>query len=117
MPDVFSHIAALSVGSTLDFVIIFCFIAYAVIYFLAPVLGYPADRRGLILMSLYALLAYGIVVLLQLIIAYILYLSESNNSRGAINITYLFAILKFLLFLASMAAFTFGLQSLKRNHP
>jgi len=117
MPDVLNHIAALSIGSTLDFVVVFSFIAYGIVYFLAPALGYPAERRGILLLSLYALLAYGVLVLLQLIIAYILYLSESTGSRGAINISYLLAILKLILFLASQAAFVFGLQSLKRNHP
>ncbi len=106
-------------NESIDFVAVFAFVAFAVVYFLAPVLGYAADSRGTLLMSLYALIGYGVLVLLQAVLVYFIYVVSSNNSdtgpKAVIHFNFIFAILKIVVFLASMGAFAFGLQKLRRG--
>jgi hypothetical protein len=110
--DDYSHLGGL------DLFVILSFIAFALVYFLAPVLGYPAERRGTILISLYLLLGYGLLDLLQLAIEYLLFLSNSNGDRSvrsAIHFGFIFGIFKLVLFLGAQGAFIFGLQQLRRT--
>jgi hypothetical protein len=92
-------------GLSLEWIAVFSFIAFAVIYFLAPVLGYAGEHRGMLLVSLYALLGYGLLALLQIILLYLIYLGSSNNMNSAprlmSNLNTIFAILKLLLLVGS----------------
>jgi hypothetical protein len=116
MDDSLLRLFGSGVGGSLDIVVVLSFIAFSFIFFLAPVLGYPADRRGLVLIALYLLLGYGVLVLLQLLIQYLIYLSSSGGTgRSMIHLGYIFGILRLVLFLGSMATFVFGLQNLRRS--
>jgi hypothetical protein len=99
MDDFFPRILG-GVIASVDWIVVFTFIAFATLYFLAPIAGYAAERRGMLLISLYLLLGYGLLVFLQLLIQYILYLSESSGGRGAAHLAFIFAILRLLLFLS-----------------
>ena len=105
-------------GSGLEWVVVFSFVAFAFVYFLAPVLGYAAESRGMVMMALYGLIAYGALVLLQTLIAYLIYLVSSDSGTGGpkalLHFGFIFGILKLAVFLASEGLFVLGLQKLKR---
>ena len=108
-----------NIADIVEWAAVFSFLAISFIYFLAPVLGYPAEQRGLILISLYLLVAYGVLVLAQLLMTYFLYLTGAA-ARANFNFAFIFGILKLLVFLASQGVFVFGLQGMRRssaNHP
>ena len=115
MPDDFFLRLVGNVSSAgIEWFAVFSFIAYAVVYFLAPVVGYQAEKRGLLLASLYLLVGYGLLILLQLLIQYLMYLvSSRGNSTATPNLVTVFAIFKLIVFLAAQGAFVLGLQGLK----
>jgi len=123
MPDEYLYRMAQTAGSTtLEYVVVISLIAFAMVYFLAPVLGYDGTSRGMIAISLYALLGYGLIVLLQLLINYLIYVANSSGngmSQGSAktmtHLGFIFGILKMLLFLGAEGCFIFGLQSLRRD--
>src|ERR1035437_1654040 len=105
MDELFRMMGPGAVG--LDWFVVFTFAVVAVVYFLAPVLGYPVEKRGMILISLYLLVGYGVVVLLHVGLQYLFYLGSSNTEpsiKPAIHLGYLFGILKLVIFLASQGA-------------
>ena len=116
MPDFLRLVA--SPGNPLDWIAVFAFVAIAFIFFLAPVLGYQSATRGLVLIALYILLAYTFFTLLELLINYFIYLTVSNiesRQRADANISFLFALLRLTLFLASQVALVLGLRNLKQK--
>ena len=118
MPDNFLRLFGSASGAAIEWFAVFSFVAYALVYFLAPVLGYQSQNRGLLLASLYLLVGYGLLVFLQLLIQYFMVLVSSNGpstERAALHLVYIFAIFKLLLFLAAQGAFVLGLQGLRRG--
>ncbi|HVT82767.1 MAG TPA: hypothetical protein VHM90_19170 [Phycisphaerae bacterium] len=117
------RVGAAASSATLEYFVVISFIAFALVYFLAPVLGYDGQSRGMILTSMYILLGYGALVLLQMLINYLVYLANTNNvgggmnnpSRAAAHFGFIFGILKMLLFVGAEGCFVFGLQSLRRD--
>jgi hypothetical protein len=101
-------------GSTIDWTMVFTFVAFAVIYVLLPVLGYPAERRGLILGSLYFLIGDAALSLMQIGVLYVETIGRPGRTEATIqNIVVAFTILKMLLFLVALILFVVGLQGLR----
>ena len=116
--DYFVRLFGTTSAAAVEWFAVFSFIAFAVVYFLAPVLGYQSQKRSFLLASLYLLIGYGLLALLQLLIQYFMVLVSSNGpstGRAAVHLLYIFAILKLLAFLAAQGAFVFGLQRLSRG--
>jgi hypothetical protein len=117
MPDFLRALSNAS-GTAPEWVVVFTFIAVTVFYFLAPVLGYQAASRGLLLIALYLLIAYGVLVLFEAILLYFCYLVMSipdHISRVNINIGFLMGILRLTVFIASQVALVLGLRNLRRT--
>jgi hypothetical protein len=116
MDDYLLRVIGNGTGATLEWFAVFCFVAFGVVYFLAPVLGYQRAGRTMLLAALCGLVGYGLLVLLQLLIQYIIFLDGSSGSgKAVIHLTYIFGILKLVVFLASQGAFVVGLQGLRRE--
>jgi hypothetical protein len=106
-------------GGGADWVVIFLFVAAGVLFFLAPVLGYRSDRRGGLATSMYLLVAYTGVSLIQLFVQYIQMLDRDGGGGGrdgGFHLFFIFAIVKMLLFLIAMGMFVGGLQGLRPRH-
>lgn len=123
MDELLYRMGSNAIGSGLDWIVAFSFVAFALVYFLAPVLGYDGSRRGLISASLYVLLGYGVVLLLQVIVSYLMFISRSNNNNNfggpgtaPAHFNFLFSIVKIVVYLGAQGCFIFGLQSLRRDH-
>jgi hypothetical protein len=105
--------------SGVEWFVVFSFVAFGIVYFLAPVLGYDGQHRGMLSFSLYLLLGYGVLALVQVVIAYLIYLGSSNSSttaaKAAVHLATIFAILKLIVFLAAQGCFILGIQGLRRN--
>jgi hypothetical protein len=97
----------------IDYIAVFLFVAIAVLYFLAPVLGYRPERRGTLAASLYLLVGYAGASLIQMLIVYLQVLSRSSRGDATGHIFFLFAILKLILFIVAMILFAVGLQALR----
>jgi predicted membrane channel-forming protein YqfA (hemolysin III family) len=96
----------------MEWVAIFLFVAIAVLYCLAPALGYRPERRGALAASLYLLVGYGAVTLVQFLLMYLQLLSRSSGDATG-HMFFLFQMLKVLLFLVAMILFAVGLQALR----
>jgi hypothetical protein len=103
----------------IEWMAVLLFVAVAVLYFLAPVLGYRADRRGALGASLYLLVGYAGLALMQLFVQYLQVLDKPTPGLGrgsgesGVHILFAFAILKLLVFIIAMAMAAVGLQSLR----
>jgi hypothetical protein len=116
MEDYLMRITSAGSGATMEWFAVFTFLVFGVVFFLAPVLGYQREGRGMLLVSLVGLIGYGVLTLLQLGIQYIIFIDNSSGSgRAVIHVAYIFGALKLILFLASQAAFVLGLNGLKRT--
>jgi hypothetical protein len=105
-----------SFGSALDWVSVFSFFVIGVVYLVVPVIGYRTDRRGLLIVSLYLLIAYAGLTLLQTLILYVETAgSSSHPGRRDLgeSIFLPLLLLKMTLFVVSMLLFVLGLQSLR----
>jgi hypothetical protein len=102
--------------TTLEWFAVFSFVAFAVVYFLVPAMGYQREDRGMLLASLYSLLGYGVLTLLQLGIQYLAFLVSDGRSGGSgmIHVGYIFGGIKLVVFLVSQGLFVLGLKGLKR---
>src|SRR5690349_8579817 len=97
------------VGGTIDWVVVFSLALVSLVYFLAPVLGYQADRRGMLLIALYVLVGYMVVVLMQLMIQYVMFMgSSSEGGKGRVHLMYLFSILRLVMFIGAHGLFVVG---------
>jgi hypothetical protein len=103
-------------GSGIDWAAVFSFFTIAVVYLLIPVLGYPPERRGMIAASLYLLIGYAALSLLQFGMIYLQLLELSSRGGGrepSMLSLFVFTILKMLVFLLAMVLFVVGLQALR----
>jgi hypothetical protein len=101
-----------------DGVAVFTFFAVAATYFLAPVLGYEPQRRGPIGTSLYLLLAYAGLSVLQVAFLFVQMIEKGGRMGGGggeltVLAFFAFAILKLLLFFLALLLYVMGLQSLR----
>jgi hypothetical protein len=105
-------------GAGVDWVVVLLFIAIAIVYFLAPVLGYRAGRSALA-GALYLLVGYAGVSLGKLFLDFTQVNDRSSqlraegNPQEAIQVLFLFLMVKMFLFGMAMLLFVIGLQSLR----
>jgi len=111
-----TRLVGLQFGSTIDWVAVFAFFAIALIYFLAPVIGYSSDRRGTLAASLFLLLGYAGISVLQYGIFYLQLLDRGGDRRPddvVMLAIFGFAILKLLAFFLALLLFVLGLLSMR----
>jgi hypothetical protein len=99
-----------------DLAAIVAFIAFGIVYFLAPVVGYRTDRRGALAAALYLLVTYAAVGVIQLFVQYILLVDTGAprpGGRDGFHFMFIFAIVKLVIFAVAMAMFAAGLQNLR----
>jgi hypothetical protein len=105
----------------LDWAAILLFVAVAVLYFLAPVLGYRADRRAPLAASLYVLVGYAGLSFIQVVLQYTQILDRTGRGgpqpESIVHVFFIFAILKAALFVVAMIACAMGLQALRLPPP
>ncbi len=120
-----------SFGSGFDLIALIVFIAIAVSYMLVPVLGYESQRRGALVLALYALVGFAGVTLVQMLLQWA-QMAEFvrpeafghgprplQDGPGQMSLLFLFsfATMKMFLFVAAMIAFVIGLQRLRLRPP
>lgn len=116
-------------GSGIDLSALIAFLGFAIVYFLAPVVGYQPYRPAGLSVALYALIVYVGVALLQLVVQYVLLLISRPGGRpGAFGggmpggnefsgyLLLAFAVVKIVLFLIAMISFVAGLRNLRLQH-
>lgn len=106
-------------GSVVDWVVILSFFAVALTYFLAPVLGYNPERRGMVGASLYLLLAYAGISVLQYALLYLQMMDPGGGRPDDLTrlVLFGFSILKGLFFFLALLLYVLGLQSLRMRRP
>jgi hypothetical protein len=118
-------------GSGFDLIALIVFVAGAVIYVLAPVLGYDSDRRRALVLALYALVGFASVTLVQMLLQWGLMAEivrpelfgrgprplQDGPGQMSILLLFSFATMKMFLFVAALIAFVIGLQRLRLRPP
>lgn len=112
-------------GSGIDVAAIIAFVTFAVLYFLAPVVGYREERPVGMLTAMYLMAATVGVLVVQMIVNWSQMLSESggpfrpgrpgSSAELMTHAMFAFALVKLCLFLVAMLAFINGLRSLRRQ--
>jgi hypothetical protein len=105
-------------GSGVDLAAVLAFVVFGVVSFLAPVVGYRPGRSGGVTASLYLLVGYVGVSVIQLIVQWAQLLDGKGNpplgrGQSGMHILLAFALLKLLLFLAAILAFAIGVGSFR----
>jgi hypothetical protein len=105
-------------GSGVDLAAVLAFVVFAVVAFLAPVIGYEPRRTAAIPASLFLLMAYVAVSIIQLLIQWTQLLDGGGRGFGrggemGLHLMFGFAIIKMMLFLAAMLAFAIGVLNLR----
>ena len=90
------------------------------LYFLAPALGYTSYNRGLLLGSLWVLIAKMALVIFKMGILFLEEMDGSSSGGGKLTgnapmVAMLFAMLESGMFILAMALFAGGLASLRRD--
>jgi hypothetical protein len=106
-----------ALGSGIDLTAVLAFVAFGVLAFLAPVVGYRERPTGLSA-SLFLLVGYGVVAVLQFAVQWLQLLDEPAQNLGrradsSPNVLLLFAFLKLLLLVGAMLSFALGVRALK----
>jgi hypothetical protein len=122
-------------NSTFDFFALLFFLAFAVVFLIVPVIGYRAEDRARIGYSLYALIAYVGMSVVQMLFFWMLGADQGGFNRGPggfgrnvleafgfgasleIQLLFLFGVLKMGLLLTAMITFASGLRSLRLRQP
>jgi hypothetical protein len=110
-------------GSGVDLAAVLAFIAFGVVAFLAPVVGYQGGRSAGITASLFLLSGYVAVSVLQLLVQWVQLLDTPTRGgpggRGlsGLHLLIAFTVLKMLLFLAAMLSFAIGVRTLSVRRP
>jgi hypothetical protein len=109
-------------GGVIDWAAVLLFIAIAVLYYLAPVLGYRPDRRGALAVALFLLVGYAALSVIQQFVFYMKFVDPRPQSRpqdpmAEMHQHFLFAMLKLGSFVLAMLVFVLGLLSLRQRRP
>jgi hypothetical protein len=101
-------------GSSIDLTAVIAFIAFGIVLFLVPVVGYRQENAGGIVASLFLLISFVGISVLQLIFQWVQVL-DSKPARGETTLHLIlgFALIKMCLFLAAMFSFAFGVRGLR----
>src|SRR6187200_396831 len=70
-------------GGAVDTAAMLLFVCAGVLFFLAPILGYRSDRRGALSASLYLLVTYAAVALIQMFVIYLQFMDRSSSRGGS----------------------------------
>jgi hypothetical protein len=98
----------------IEWVPVLALIAISAIYVVVPAVGYQFRRPGMLMASLYLLIAQISVSLLHLLWLYLSALDlKFARDRSVIHSLFGFGLLKMLLFVCAMTMFVTGLRSLK----
>jgi hypothetical protein len=107
-------------GSGLDLTALIAFIAFAVVYLIAPTIGYSSERPAGLIVSLYVLIGCAGLSLFQLFVQWVAVIAVVGGLPGAfrggessVHFMFVFGALKLALFLVAMLAFVTGLRSLR----
>jgi hypothetical protein len=106
-------------GSGVDLAAVLAFVVFAVVAFLSPVIGYEPRRSTAIPASLFLLIAYVGVSVIQLIFQWTQMLDGPGRGFGrgggdmGVHLLIGFAVFKMMLFLAAMLTFAIGVLSLR----
>ncbi len=110
-------------GSGLDLAAVLIFIAFAVIYFLAPLVTHTRERPAALAIALYLMVGYAAISLVQLLLQW----SGMTNAGGgfgmpgrtpmAVHLLFAFGALKAATVVIAMIAFVVGLHSLRFKDP
>jgi hypothetical protein len=107
-------------GTGVDTAAVIAFVVFGVVSFLGPALGYRPGRSGGVTASLFLLIGYVAVSLVQLGVQWMQVLDRvgtggpmmgGGRGESSIHYLFLFAMLKMLLFLAAMMSFALGVGS------
>ena len=106
----------------LDLAAILAFALFGIVSFLAPVIGYRPERSPGVTASLFLLVGYGAVAVIQLIVQWNHILdstgSGTSQRRDMLLHTLLaFTLLKLILFVVAMLCFALGLRSYRVRGP
>jgi hypothetical protein len=109
--------------SGLDLAVVIAFVAFAVLYFLVPVVGYEPERPVAMLTALYMLAASVGIAVLESTVQWVLVLARAKaggmpgggGDDWSTHLMFVFAVAKVALFLAAMLALITGLRSLRRD--
>jgi len=110
-----------NLGSAFDMTAIVAFIAFAVIYFLVPVVGYHPQRPAALTASLYILIAYGGLSVVHALLMWVQLFEQPQGFRGGgrldsgAQVFFMIAGLKMIVFVAALFAFVSGLRGLYRQ--
>jgi hypothetical protein len=104
-------------GSGLDVTAILAFLGFAGMYVITPLIARTRERPAAMLISLYLLIAYGGIALLQMLLLWSQSMDGNPGFHGrgplASLLLFGFAVLRTGLFLLAMVAFVIGLQSIR----
>jgi hypothetical protein len=107
-------------GGGIDLTALIAFLAFAVFYLFIPLLGYGPERPGALLASLYLMIGYAGVSLVQLLVGWVQVVDGANLNIGQFgrapfgaHFQLLLAGVKLALFLIAMITFVAGLRSLR----
>lgn len=110
-------------GAGLDMTALLAFVAFAVIYFLAPIVTNTRERPAAMALALYLMIGYTAISLAQLLLQWA-ELGVGGGGfgmpgRGPMAVNLLFAIgaLKTAIMVIAMIAFVVGLQTLRFKDP
>lgn len=105
----------------IDWIAVLAFLVIAVVYWLTPILGCRFHKPGNIAASMYLLIGYAGVSLLQFVVQFFQLLDRSGRGmgggEGGLHLFFGFSFLKTLLFVIALLMFVIGLQSLRIRRP
>jgi hypothetical protein len=119
MDEIFMRSMVFSGLTGLDVVTLLAMGLIAALYFFAPVVGYSASHRGLLMASLWMLIAKMGLALLKMSILFFEMLDGKTSGSGpkfmeGPGIFILFSLLESILFILAMVLFVCGLLALRR---
>jgi len=107
-------------GGGIDLTALIAFLAFAVFYLIVPLLGYGPERPPALVASLYLMVGYAGLSLVQLLVMWVQIVDGANLNIGQFgrapfgaHFQLLLAGVKLALFLIAMITFVAGLRSLR----
>ncbi len=121
--QVFSFLTGMGYFTGMDWVTVVALLVIGALYFLAPALGYTTYNRGLLMGSIWVLIAKLALTIFKTGIFFLEAMDRSSGGSSSSSsslpngmiVTLVFAILESGLFLLAMGLFAGGLSSLRRD--